>query len=125
MRVEVKISPSTIIVAEADSQLELFQQLASLTEVFGEAKCNKCGGTYKYRVRTVQDGKKEYVYPELVCNNRDCRAKLAFGQTNDGALFPKRFQQEDGEHVLDENGRKVVKGAWGWASYNRETGKEE
>lgn len=126
MQVQVKISPTTIITAEADTQMELFKQLSSLTEIFGEEKCQKCKSDqgFVYRVRVVTDGKKTYEYPELVCRNRDCRAKLSFGQSDGGTLFPKRYQQKDGEHVLDENGKKVIKGVWGWASYNPET-KEE
>lgn len=125
MRVQVRVSPTTFITAEAESQLELFQQLSDLTEIFGEESCAKCNSPYKYRVRKVTDGKKEYSYPELVCTNRDCRAKLSFGQSEGGALFPKRYVQKDGEHVLTEDGRKVIKGNWGWAAYNKDSGEEE
>lgn len=125
MQVQIKISPTTIVTAEADNQLELFRQLASLTEVFGEDKCKKCGSPYRYQVRTVTDGKKEYTYPELVCTNRECRAKLSYGQSEGGIIYPKRFKQKDGEYVMNEDGRKVVKGNWGWAIYNKETGEEE
>lgn len=126
MKVEIKVTPNTIVTAEGDTHLDIFKQLSSLFEIFGEEKCLKCGGTYKYRVRTVTDGKKTYEYPELVCTNRECRAKLQFGQSEGGSLFPKRFKQiEGGEYVLDENGRKVVKGNWGWTRFNKETNTEE
>lgn len=125
MKVQVKVGPNTFITAEAENQLDLFKQLSDLTEVFGEESCAKCNSPYKYRVRTVSDGKKQYVYPELVCTNRDCRAKLSFGQSENGALFPKRYQQKDGEAVTDESGRKVIKGNWGWAAYNKDSGEEE
>ncbi len=125
MKVQVRVSPTTVITAEADNQLDLFKQLASLTEVFGEPACAKCGSEYAYRVRTVGEGKKQYSYAECVCKNKDCRSKLAFGQSEDGALFPKRYVQKDGEYVLNENGRKTVKGSWGWAAYNKESGEEE
>jgi len=126
MKVEVKISKDTIITAEADTQLDLFKQLGALTEVFGEEKCAKCGSSYRYRVRTVTDGKKTYEYPEMYCTNRECRARLSFGQSEGGALFPKRYKQEDGETVIDkETGKKVIKGTWGWARYNPETKTEE
>lgn len=125
MKVQVRVSPTTYITAEADNQLDLFKQLADLTEVFGEESCNKCNSPYKYRVRVVGEGKKQFTYCEAVCTNKDCRAKLAFGQSEGGALFPKRYVQKDGEHVLTEDGRKVVKGNWGWAAYNKDSGEEE
>lgn len=125
MKVQVKVSGDTYITAEADSQNDLFKQLASLTEVFGEPACGKCGGDYTYNVRVVGEGKKQFTYNELRCSNKECRAKLAFGQSEDGVLFPKRYKQKDGEYVLDENGRRVVKGTWGWAIYNKDSGEED
>lgn len=123
MQVQVKVSPTTIITAEADTQAVLFKQLASLTEVFGEEKCAKCGGGYIYRVREV-DGDE---YFEAVCTNRECRAKLSIGQAKDKKnLFPKRYRQEKGgAYILDENGKKIVKGTWGWSIYNKDSGEEE
>ena len=126
MKVQVKLTPTTIVEAEGKNPVEVFQELATLSEVFGESKCGRCGGTdLKYVVRNVQDGKKTYSYFELRCLNKDCRAKLSFGQTDDGIIYPKRYKTEDKEAVLDENGKRVVLGKWGWTIYNRETGKEE
>ena len=129
MRVQVKVSDNTFIAAEADNPLDLFRQLSSLSEVFGEQACRKCGGSYTYRVRGVGEGKKQFTYPELQCTNMECRAKLSFGHSDDGALFPKRYKQhkegEDTVYTVDENGKKVVKGTWGWATYNKDSGEED
>ena len=125
MKVQVRVSPTTVITAEADNQLDLFKQLSDLTEVFGEQACRKCNSEYTYRLRVVGEGKKQFSYPEAVCTNKECRSKLAFGQSEGGALFPKRYKQKvGGEFVLDENGKKVVKGSWGWSSYDKDSGEE-
>lgn len=126
MQVQHKINDKITIVVDGDTQLDVFQKLARMGEVFGETHCAKCKkDNISFRVRNVKDGKKEYNYPELVCNNSDCRAKLTFGTMEGGELFPVRFERNEGEYVKDKNGKNVPKGTWGWVIYNRETGKEE
>lgn len=93
--------------------------------MFGEEVCGKCGcKNLRYQVRSVPDGKKSsFEYFELVCS--DCWAKLSYGQSDDGALFPVRYQREGKEYVRDENGNKVRKGTNGWVKFSKETGREE
>lgn len=125
LKVETKVNSKTTVVAEGETPLDVFTTLATLQELFGEEKCGKCGcENLTYRVRTVGEGKKTYTYPELVCQNWECRAKLSYGQMENGGLFPVRYVREDGENVKVD-GKNVVKGSWGWVKFNRDTGKEE
>ena len=62
MKVQVKLTPTTIVEAEGKNPLEVFQELAMLSEVFGEGTCGRCSGTdLRYVIRKVQDGKKQYI----------------------------------------------------------------
>lgn len=124
MRVEYKVNDKAVIVAEGETQLEVFQNLASMQEIFGESHCGKCGSEHiNFRVRNVKDGKKEYTYPEMQCQK--CWAKLAYGQMEGGALFPVKFMREEGEYLKDANGKLIPKGTKGWVKFNKDTGKEE
>ena len=82
---------------ECDTQKELFAQLSSFQEVFGETKCGKCGSeNLKFVVREV-DGNE---YHEIRC--LDCGAKLQFGvNKKGGGLFPKR-KDADGNWLPDK-----------------------
>lgn len=123
MQVNRQVGKVTLC-ADGENPLEIFQKLATLQEVFCESKCGKCGcEDLSYRVRNVQDGKKTYTYPEMSCSK--CWAKLSFGQSDDGALFPVRYQRKDKEYLKDKDGKNIPKGANGWVKYNKETGKEE
>lgn len=88
------------------NQLEVFEQLAVHTEIFGVKECGCCqSGDIKHVVRHVDDPdpkkKKTYTYYELHCNQ--CRAKLAFGCKQDAEhLFPKRKDADD--KYLPNNG---------------------
>ena len=122
LRVERWLNQKTCVVAEGETQLDVFKNLASAQEVFGEEKCGKCGSeNLRFQVRNVVDGKKNYDYPELVC--RDCWAKLSYGQSDDG-LFPVRYERKDKEYVRDANGNKVKKGDMGWVKFDKVTGVE-
>lgn len=82
-------SQNVSIEAEGKSHRDVFEQLASLQEVFGERACGCCGKTdLVFRVREVDDNK----FYELCCTDwPDCGAKLAFGCHKKGdSLFPKR-----------------------------------
>ena len=129
MQVEYKVNDRAVVVANGENPLEVFKNLATLQEVFGEEKCGKCGGTnFTFRIRKAQDGKKEYEYPEIVCHsyliedmnytNKKCYAKLTFGQSDDGILFPIRFKREGKEYVKDKDGKNIPKGDNGWVRYN-------
>lgn len=95
---------------EGETQRDLFGQLASFQEVFGETTCGKCGSTnVKFVVRQVEDNE----YFEIRC--MDCGAKLAFGcHKKGGGLFPRR-KDADGNWLPDK----------GWIKWNPETQKEE
>jgi hypothetical protein len=128
LKVQLRVSPTVHVVAEGETQMDVFQQIAEMQEVFGEQKCGKCGCTdLSYRVRKVPDGKKsEFSYPELVCQNKDCWAKLSFGQAKeDGKLFPVRFERDGKEYKKDANGKNIRRGSNGWVKFNKETNKEE
>ena len=75
---------------DADTQVELFQQLANFQEIFAETNCGKCGSeNIRFQVRNVDDN----LYYELRC--ADYGAKLAFGvMKKGGRLFPKRKDKE-------------------------------
>ena len=63
---------------EADSVREIWKQLATFQEVFGETSCGKCGSENLRFVVRENDGNEYY---ELRC--MDCGAKLAFGARRD------------------------------------------
>ncbi len=91
---------------ECDTQKDLFNQLASFQEVFGQTTCGKCGSeNVRFVVRNVDDNE----YYELRCV--DCGARLAFGvNKKGGGLFPKR---KDGDgNWLPNNG---------WTKWNSQT----
>ena len=91
---------------DCDTQKDLFAQLASFEEVFGETACGKCGSENLRFVVRENDGNEYY---ELRCN--DCGAKLAFGvNKKGGGLFPRRKNQ-DGEWLPDK----------GWTKWNSKT----
>jgi hypothetical protein len=77
--------------AEGHTAAELFDQLATLVEVFGaESQCAFCKNEdLRPVVRTAPDKNKHY---ELHCTNKDCRARFVFGQHKEpkGSLFPQR-----------------------------------
>lgn len=104
MKVQLKVSPRVIVEAEGSKQTEIFEELASLQEVFSQKQCGKCENEeLRFVVREV-DGNKFY---ELHCLK--CRAKLAFGvHKQSPTLFPKR---KDGEDYLPDNG---------WMRWDRE-----
>lgn len=131
LKVEKWVNQKTCVVAEGETQLDVFKQLASMQEVFGEERCSKCGNDdLRFQTRKASKGKKEFVYPELVCKNPKCRAKLSYGQADDGVLFPVRFEREQNEdgvtvYIKGEDGRMISRGSYGWVIFNKETGKEE
>ena len=83
---EIKVNDKLTLKISAEGQKELFKDLSTVQEIFGENSCGMCGSTdIKYVVRTV-DGND---YFELRCNK--CGAILSFGQhKKGGTIFPKR-----------------------------------
>ncbi len=98
MKAHIPTAYGTIEIESADTK-ELFRQMSAAHEVFGDHKCGACGeDRIVPRVRKVSKNKKEYEYFEMQCNNPKCRAKLAFGQYQDGSgLFPIRKLDKDGQ----------------------------
>ena len=95
---------------EAESQVDLFQQLGEFQEIFDETECGKCQSeNLRFVVRNVD----ENLYYELKC--LDCGARLSFGTMKKGGrLFPRR-KNKDGEWLPDR----------GWVNWNPDTKKEE
>lgn len=107
MKVIRHLSPLVSLEVEGETQLAVFDEISKNTEVFGIDECGKCKGhDIRYVTREVvkeEKGKsKTYTYRELRCQNKDCKARLAFGQHQEGStLFPKR-KNEDGSWMKDE-----------------------
>lgn len=103
MKATFKVRPNLVLEIESRNQKDLFEELATAQEVFGQSKCEACGSTdVKFVVREVEDNK----YYELQC--QACRAKLAFGcHKKTPTLFPKR-KGDDGKFV----------GKFGWVKWD-------
>lgn len=115
---------NNIVQVEGETHLDVFKKASNVQEVFGEKCCGKCKSSdLQYVIRKAESGKKVYEYPEIRCG--DCGAKLKFGQSEDGSLFPIRFQRENGEYKLDANNKKIPQGVNGWVKYNHTTKQEE
>lgn len=98
MRVKYKIGDKLEFELDGAGQKELFKELSTIQEVFGEESCGLCGSkNLRFVVRNV-DGND---YFELRC--MDCGAILAFGQHKKGTtLFPKR--KDDNNNWLPNRG---------------------
>ena len=94
MKASYKLSDKLQFEVEGEGQKEIFKEIASIQEIFGETKCGMCGSeNIKFVVRVVEDNE----YYELRC--MDCGATLAFGQhKKGGTIFPKR-KDEKGEYM--------------------------
>lgn len=76
MQIQKKLNSSVIAIANGDTHVEVFTQLAQLQEIFAEQKCGKCDNDELiFKVRKASSGKKEFSYYELKCTNNKCRAK--------------------------------------------------
>ncbi len=122
MQVSIRLENATTVTAEADTIVGLWEQLAKLTEVFGEpnaVKGNETGEGLIYRVRKT--GK--YKFYELYCPS--LRAKLPFGvgdEENKGDLYPKRLKTgDDGKAIKDENDKVTYLPDRGWIRWNPDT----
>ncbi len=92
MNVKMKLQENLWVEFETEqTKKEVFQQLASVQEVFGNESCGKCKKrNLRFVVRTVDEND----YHEIRCVS--CGAKLSFGANKKGGgLFPKR-KDEDG-----------------------------
>lgn len=86
--------------AIGDTHRDLFKQLSSLQEVFENTTCGACNSNnVRFVVRSVDNND----FYELHCQQKQCRARLTFGQhKKNGSLFPKR-KDEEGKW-LENNG---------------------
>jgi len=101
MKLTYKIADKFEFEIDATGQKEIFKELSTIQEIFGEAKCGLCGSeNIKYVVRNVDNND----YYELRC--LDCSAILTFGQHKKGTtLFPKR-KDEDGKYLQNKGWHK-------------------
>lgn len=99
---------------DADTEVDLFRQIAKLEETFGEVSCGACSKTnIKPQVRNVTTGEgkamEEFEYFEMRC--LDCGAALSYGlHKKGGTMFPHR-KDENGKYDPKQRGWKkfVVK----------------
>lgn len=119
--VTVAINDKVSVTAEGQTVKEIFDNLALLTETFGEEKCGCCGSKrLKFRVRKVNSDGEKFEFPELVC--QDCFAKLAYGISQEitGFVYPKRIVTgKRGKPVKDENGKVQYLPNNGWSKWEK------
>jgi hypothetical protein len=98
MLVKYKINERLEFTVEGSGQKEVFKELATIQEIFGEEKCGMCSkNNLRFVVRNVEGND----FYELRCS--DCNGILSFGQhKKGGTLFPKR--KDDAGEVLDNKG---------------------
>ena len=98
MKVIYKLSDLLTFEIESENQKELFKELSTVGEVFGEHECGKCHSkNIRFQVRNVESND----FYEYKCNA--CGATLAFGcHKKGGTLFPKR--KDDTGKYLDNKG---------------------
>jgi translation initiation factor 2 beta subunit (eIF-2beta)/eIF-5 len=94
MKLKYKVNDKLELELDGNGQKEIFKELATIQEIFGEEKCGICSSSnIKFVVRTVEGND----YYELRC--ADCGAILSFGQHKKGeTLFPKR-KDEQGNYL--------------------------
>ena len=94
MKLKYKVNDKLELELDGNGQKEIFKELATIQEIFGEEKCGICSSSnIKFIVRTVEGND----YYELRC--ADCGAILSFGQHKKGeTLFPKR-KDEQGNYL--------------------------
>ncbi len=122
MKVQVKVTPKIFIEAVGEKHTDVFEQAATMQEVFGAAnKCGKCGcDDLRFIVR---DDKEDNKYYELHCQNHKCRARLSFGQNKgakEGTLYPRRTENKK-KSIM---GGKLETGDYlpdgGWLRWNKD-----
>jgi len=104
MKLKYKVSDKLEFELDVPGQKEVFKEIATLQEIFGEEKCGACGkDSVRFVVRNVDDND----YYEQRCNN--CKSILSFGQhKKGGTLFPKR-KDENGNYLPNNGWHKWVK----------------
>lgn len=120
MKAHVRLGQLTFQI-EAETQKEMFKNIASVQEVFSEECCGLCKGTeLRFVVREVEGNE----FPELHCLNPECKAKLAYGQAKTGGvLFPIRKLVESGPEAGKPHRKTGKPGKHnGWTKYRGKSG---
>lgn len=104
MKLNYRVNDRLSVELEGAGQKEVFKELATLQEIFGESKCGLCNkDSIRFVVRNVDDND----YYELRC---DCGGILSFGQhKKGGTLFPKR-KDDEGNYMPSR----------GWHKWNKD-----
>lgn len=84
-----KINQKVTVKVDGKNPQEVFDNLAVMQSVFSVDKCGCCQSEdLRFVVRKAQGEKnKVYNYYELWCNK--CHARLSFGVSDDGQIYPK------------------------------------
>ena len=91
MKITYKLNDKLSIEVDEEGQKEIFKELASVQEIFGEEECGLC---HKKDLRFVVRSVEGNDYFEMRCN--DCGAILSYGQhKKGGTLFPKRKDEQN------------------------------
>lgn len=99
---------------EGKEQKDVFEQLASIQEVFGSEICELCKkGNLQFVVRNVEDNN----FYEIKC--KDCGGKLALSQNKKGgSLYPVRKLKNGLPSKVDDEGPFDFT-TNGWHKYDR------
>lgn len=100
MKATFKVKDGLLFEVEGKEQRDIFENLASLQEVFGETQCGLCGEkNIRFVVRTVEDNN----FFEYQCTK--CGGKLALSQNKKGGtLYPVRKLKNGLPAKVDDEG---------------------
>lgn len=105
----------------ADTEPELFKQIARVQEVFAVNCCGRCKNKdVKFSVRSAA---KKSKWLEIICQDFECRAKLVYSTTEDGDLvYPKvrwdqlsdaqKEQRADEQEYADSHNGYLPNNGW-------------
>ena len=86
MKANVRATPDLTFQVDAETEEELFKQVARVLEVFQHQSCGKCASPNVKFVCRHDSSENDWL--EVVC--KDCRAKVIFGRTKKGGqIYPK------------------------------------
>lgn len=116
---------------EAEKQVEAWDTILSLNEVFLDRQCKRCNrpnAKFHKRIAYKKRGNTECPYYELRCQNPDCKAVKSYSIINDGSgqLYPKNKVKPD--DVLFDTFKKsddddiAFLPYDGWLRYDKEKG---
>ena len=86
MKANVRATNDLSFQVEAETEEELFKQIARVQEIFKYESCGNCNSTNIKFVCRHDSSENDWL--EVVC--QDCRAKVIFGRTKKGGqIYPK------------------------------------